>query len=594
MKNPWNGNRNAGNFFSALIGNKQRNTVDNQSIPEPEDVLLSSEEPSQEQSEREAKRHVLEFSPSSIFWQLWLEWRQNNPLSELQLSLSPPGAQHICPLTPSELDREKRLLTTQLESEAKLQLTQRKQLLAQQKKKSDESESDEALVDLPARCAIHIAQNQMAAWLLVFPPSGSGEGLSRSALEEVLKKADISVGIITTEIDRILEDNAYFQLCPIAYGTPAVQGDDGYIVEHFSREKLPQFKPDASGCVDYRAQSYIKNICAGDVLCDIVPPGPGEDGIHVRGGIIKANAGKAAKIPNGSNTALSEDGLHLVATMDGHVEYNSSVFQVKPSLEIPGDVDYSTGNIQFRGDVHIAGDVRKMFSVCATGTIVIDGLVEAACVQADGDIVIAKGVVGDQQAVIRSKKSVRAKFLENCIVYAGESVHADCIITSDVYSDGRISVLTGRGAAIGGNLVAAELVEAVTLGTKSERKTVVSLGSYPCARDEYRQIGLELEALHTEQDELEKTAPSLPDIQTDGAAKYRLRKSVLAMKEDKLLKQQEEIQEKIPDLKKCRMKCGTVYPGTQLIIGEERMMFDTLYQHCTAVYNHIEQKIDIL
>lgn len=62
----------------------------------------------------------------------------------------------------------------------------------------------------------------------------------------------------------------------------------------------------------------------------------------------------------------------LIATMDGHLEYSNGAFYVRPVLEIRGDVDYSTGNIDFIGDVQIAGDVRENFSVRATGSITVD------------------------------------------------------------------------------------------------------------------------------------------------------------------------------------------------------------------------------
>ena len=99
--------------------------------------------------------------------------------------------------------------------------------------------------------------------------------------------------------------------------------------------------------------------------------------------------------------------MRLIATQDGHLTFAHEAFQVSPLLEIQGDVDYSTGNIDFSGDVHICGDVRENFTVHAQGTVTVDGLVEAATVEAGGDLVIARGVVGDGRALLKSNGCVR-------------------------------------------------------------------------------------------------------------------------------------------------------------------------------------------
>lgn len=62
---------------------------------------------------------------------------------------------------------------------------------------------------------------------------------------------------------------------------------------------------------------------------------------------------------------------------------------------------------------------------------------------------IRKGVLGDGRAVIKSQRSVNAQFLENCVVYAKDSVTASSILTANVYSDDQIVVRTGRGTIIG-------------------------------------------------------------------------------------------------------------------------------------------------
>ena len=46
---------------------------------------------------------------------------------------------------------------------------------------------------------------------------------------------------------------------------------------------------------------------------------------------------------------------------------------ISPISSIDGDVDYSTDNIDFNGDVIIRDSVQSLFSVKATGTVNIGG-----------------------------------------------------------------------------------------------------------------------------------------------------------------------------------------------------------------------------
>ncbi|MDD3202341.1 MAG: FapA family protein, partial [Pygmaiobacter massiliensis] len=329
------------------------------------------------------------------------------------------------------------------------------------------------------------------------------------------------------------------------------------------------------GNVDYRAQSYVQTIKKGDVICDVYAPVEGTPGVMVTGQVIKPPPVKPAVLPRGSNTALDEEGLHLVATMSGHLLYHTNAFQVKSILQVPGNVDYSTGNINFLGDVHIAGDVREKFTVRATGTVTIDGLVEAATVEADGDIIVTKGVLGDNKALLKSKKSVKAKYLENCVVYSGDCTFADCIINSEIYSDQRISVLTGRGTILGGSLTAAGQIEANIIGSQSGRKTEIVLGVLPYVQKE--------------QDDNQGSK----EEENKKHADLRLRKSVLALKEAKLVKRQQELMEMKVDRARCRLEAGTIYPTTILQIGAAVRKIEEVWKGCTAVYDSQTKDIEI-
>ena len=93
-------------------------------------------------------------------------------------------------------------------------------------------------------------------------------------------------------------------------------------------------------------------------------------------------------------------------------------------MEIDGNVDYAVGSINYVGDVHVHGDVLSGFSIQAMGDITVDGVVEACTIEAGGDLVVAKGIAGSDQAIIREDFcKVFGELLRLCAQWAANRLH---------------------------------------------------------------------------------------------------------------------------------------------------------------------------
>ncbi len=200
-----------------------------------------------------------------------------------------------------------------------------------------------------------------------------------------------------------------------------------------------------------------------------------------------------------------------MSTITGHVEFSGRTFQVKPVLDIPGNVDFSVGNINFLGDVCIHGDICSGFTVRAMGNITVQGVVEACTVEAGRDLVVARGVQGDNQAVIRAQRSVFAKYLENSCVYAKMDLESECIINCDVYCGGGVTVRSGHSKIIGGKIHAAHEVKAGVVGSRVGNRTDIVLGGQPCEEFDFDLLTKEVQ-------ELERTLERI-DRQPDSPSK---------------------------------------------------------------------------
>ena len=198
-------------------------------------------------------------------------------------------------------------------------------------KGTKKSKDDDEPLALDAEPWFFISADKLYAWTLVFPPVGEGQELSRDSFDRGMFGQDISFGVDTRLADRMAhEEKRYFQLYLIAHGKPAFDGKNGNIVDYFPREVQRIFEVDEFDQVDYTALNLIHNVKEGQEICRLILPTEGEPGRTVQDQEIPAKSGKSVPLPKGRNTEISEDGVSLVATISGHVEFTGRSFQVRP------------------------------------------------------------------------------------------------------------------------------------------------------------------------------------------------------------------------------------------------------------------------
>ncbi len=433
--------------------------------------------------------------------------------------------------------------------------------------------------DADAQIHIHFSQDQMVAWLISYPPIGKGRPLDLEMLAKKLIECKVNFGLDGTVVNTLsTRDDRYFCIIPIAHGTHPIDGIDGEVTDHFPRVIQHEIPVNEYNQVDYTSLNLVYNVEKGAVICDIRHETPGVDGATVTGSVLPAHNGVAPIIPSGRNTALSEDGLQLIAECTGHVEFSGRTFQVRPVYDIPGDVDYSTGNINFLGDIHVHGDIKSGFTVRAAGNIQVDGVVEASTVEAGGNLVVACGVTGQDRAIIRAHNRIYAKYLENCYAYAREGIQTDCIINCNVYSDNNVIVRSGRGAIIGGTIRVSQQVSATTVGSKNETVTNVILGGLPCEAFDREQILLELTQIEATLAKLEPQ-PDSPTKKTQ-LSEQRLKLYVAKMKLKKFDQDLETLTAQVEESDDRHLICSTIYPNSIITIGEQTKKIEHVERNC--------------
>lgn len=433
---------------------------------------------------------------------------------------------------------------------------------------------------LEAGSLVLVSSDKMAAWLFLFPPLGVGPELTTPQLLRALLDHDVTTGIDWRMLRQIPQmPDRYFTPLPVARGTLPGPGHKGRVIDRVPRTLEGQIQASGLGQENYTTLQLVRDIGAGDVICEILPPGPGTPGTTVTGEDLPGLPGEPAEVPAGRNTRLTADGRFLVADCAGHVTFSGRSFQVKPVLHLDEPALSPASNINFLGDVHIHCDLPGGASVRATGNVQIDGAVENCSIEAGEHIIVSSGVHGQDQATLYAHKRVYAKYLEHCAVYALQDVFADCIINCDVYSNGTVQARTGRGVLIGGTVRAAREIRADTIGSKAERSTHLVLGGSPCEAAQGTQLQEELKRIAADIDHTLQQ-PTGPDREAR-LAKLRLNRCIAQTKLDKVNRDLEALFSREKKSVPARVVCDTAYPGTLVTIEGVSLSVDRVRQDCT-------------
>jgi len=442
---------------------------------------------------------------------------------------------------------------------------------------------------------IEISKDKMEAFVIFKEPVNDGAKLDAAGIVGVLQ----SEGIVDYNMDTIntlATHKVYERKYAIAKGTPPVNGTDGYLQYHFNNENLrPKPKILEDGSVDFRQLGLLRLCERGDVLVTSVPEKDGTDGIDVTGNVIPYVKGRAPQpIPAGKNTFVSEDGLHLIADSSGQLVINQGKININPCLEIKGNVDNSTGDIDFNGQVIINGNVLTGFTVKAVGNIEVHGVCEGANLETEADIVIGRGAQGMEKAKLHAGGSVTAKFIEGCNVSAEGNISADSILNSNVTCGGDVVLAGKRGLLTGGKLIAGNKLVAKTIGSPMGTTTIIEVGNKPTLILSVKELTEEHDKLRKEFEKVDQAVTLLTAQQKKGALNDERKQLLMKMLNAKMTYRERlnSLQLQIDELNQSlTSNSGTVsasnviQPGVRVTIGNSQLTVRDKMSSCTLRNN---------
>jgi len=444
-----------------------------------------------------------------------------------------------------------------------------------------------------AACIIEVSEDEMKAFMTIVPPNPGGRDLDIDDVMDELDLKGVRVGVKKGAIEETIADEVYNIPVLIAEGYPPQNGEDAKLVYNFRTEKKVQLEEDEKGQVNFKDLNLVENVVAGQLLAMKVQATEGRPGRTVTDHTIDAKDGKDLELETGKNTELSQDGMSIIAAINGQVTLSSGKVTVEPIYEVNGDVDIHTGNILFLGTVIVKGNVEDGFSIKAAGDIEVRGSVGKCLVDAEGNINIKQGVMGKLAGQIKAGGSVWAKFLEQVNVTSDKSVVVqDGIMHCRVDATEKVVCFGKRATIVGGRIRAGEIVNTKTLGSVSFTETVVEVGVDPKSRQRLYELDKEL----TEsENSLEKLNANINTLQNQKKhrrgfteEKGKLLEKMISSREEFSIRVS-EIKEEMNELKsylKLLRTIGKVSVSKEVFPGV-RIGIKDIYYDVTNEFKHI-------
>lgn len=378
-----------------------------------------------------------------------------------------------------------------------------------------------------------LSETPLEAILSLLDVPSIDESLTKEDIEYILRSKEISYGILSNVIEEIVKSGKIgYEYC-IAKGKPQEDGEDAKIIECIKIDSTlsPLIKED--GSVDHKVLDLMETISKNTIILKKIPRKQGIAGTSIYKRTIDPKEGEEKYLVPGENTVISDDGLHLFAKKDGFLYRNKNAINVKQLFHVASNVDYSTGNINYAGDIYISGNILSGFKVESENNICINGEIEASeILSTNGSITCRKGVFGKNKASVSAGNNINAEFIQEASITCSNDLTVNKNLMNVKATIGK-NVFVGikkEGSIIGGEFICTGSIHTPEIGNKQMVKTIIKME---------KKVNLELRQKltksHKHKEELQYSYSSLKN-------QLQMRSKLFKIKSKKTVKEKEEIE----------------------------------------------------
>jgi uncharacterized protein (DUF342 family) len=446
-------------------------------------------------------------------------------------------------------------------------------------------------IDFDGSVEIEIARDAMSAELIAYPAGERGEMPTEEFIVNLIDRKKITFGIdeeglkyFIKELSCITSRASFI----VAEGLKPIKGNDGRIEFCFNTDSSPTPSINQDGSVDYKNINIVTAVGTGATLAKLHPPQSGMPGMDIFGRPLPALKGNPVMLPVGSNTAIpKDDQTTLISVIDGIPNYDGSAVNVSEGYAIPGDVDYSTGNIHYDNTVTVKGDVKSGFDVTCGGDLQVNGLIEDCKITTNGNVLCKYGFVGTGKGIIEAKGDVNLLYIKNQTIISEGSVNiAKESINSNIIAHKSINVYGQRLSVAGGKLISMGAIVVKAVGNISGIQTTLQIDPDPLLTKELENTQASYEQHSENINKIAQTLKNIPpDKRNDKELVFKLKSTI-----DKLKQQQLDLENKMRIITALIDKYENTfirvdrmaYPGTTFQFGPKKQMSLTLTDMMTG------------
>ena len=356
----------------------------------------------------------------------------------------------------------------------------------------------------------------------------------------------------------------------VASGIVGKAAEGAYIYEVYKTAKQ-EAAAETDDTIDFRDLHQTDIVKEDTLIAEIRYMTPEEPSITVHGKKVAGPAPEKFKIHLGEGIEERKKGQFWSIDY-GVPQIKGNKIDLLKALVHIGDVNMKSGNIIFDGPVEIRGDIDLGATVEATNDIKIIGNIEGAVVRSlKGSVIVHGGVITTERGKVEARVDVKATFVENSHIIAGQKLIVEkAILNSTVHVGDIVRVYKSSGGMIaGGKIYAGKIISTPNLGFQRGHVTYVNCGGD--WKTEY-SMSINLNRLNYLKEDLTKSRSDLREI---SRKKYqdkeeREKKKILQERVKKLKRITEALEHKMNVL-----KAKVTYND-----NAEIFVYDMLYMNC--------------
>ncbi|MEN9834495.1 MAG: hypothetical protein RL011_688 [Pseudomonadota bacterium] len=326
-----------------------------------------------------------------------------------------------------------------------------------------------------------ISVDRMQAFLSVKPLVSRGAKITREELRALLKLEGV-VDPFMDELDRIQEEvakgKAVVARLVAAGSLPRAPEQPTLRIALVAEDKSPVVLKDLleQPSFDIRSIQPKRFVAAGSLVAVVDFAVPGENGRDVLGQELPFKLDEGDDFVAGKG--VERRGLVFFALEAGVGKISGKEVTVDAALEIAGNVDLNTGDVEAPGPLSIAGSVESGASVVAKGPITIGQAFAGKYLRATGGLTILGGVQCVRGGILMVTGDTTIKFMQAGILRCRGNVVIESNMTGGVVeATGSVTVLDPQGGIFGGQVIAGQDIKAGNIGRDGGQQVQLWFGS---------------------------------------------------------------------------------------------------------------------